>query len=467
MTVRRVCVVKIVSTWSWTSCISSRLSRRWLLIALTGLTLLGGASGANAADLLVIPITRGNDRATPIAVVPFRWQGAPLTDKIDEIVSFDLARSGQFVPLPKGDMLSLPTAANEIIFRDWKVQGMRYLVIGRLVEETPGRFAATYELYQVGESRRIATETLHARKDQMRDLAHVISDAIYEKITHIRGAFSTKIIYVLAQNFGTPKARFRLDVSDSDGARSRSLFQSKQPIMSPTWSPDARKVAYVTFESGRSVVVLQDIATGARETLANFHGINSGPSFAPDGRNIAMVLSRDGNPEIYMMDLGSRRLRQLTHSSEIDTEPSFMADGRNLVFTSNRGGKPQIYSLDVATGLPERISFDGVYNARPRALNDGRNIAYVHRAVANGPFHIAVLDMVTGRNRTISETSLDESPSVAPNGMMLIFATVERGRGILSVVSVDGRVKFRLPSSDGDVREPAWSPYLDVRSGLQ
>ena len=439
------------------------LSVGWLLALCCAV-----AVPVHGADLLVIPVTRGNDQATPIAVVPFRWQGAgQLTDRIDEIVSADLARSGQFAPLPRNDMLSLPTAAADIVFRDWKVQGRRYLVIGRLAEETPGQFAATYELYQVGEERRIAMETLHGRKDQLRDIAHVISDAIYEKITHVRGAFATRMIYVVAQGLGTPRANFRLDMSDADGARSRTLFTSKLPIMSPTWSPDARKVAYVSFATGRSVVVMQDLQTGARETLADFHGINSAPNFAPDGRNLAMVLSRSGNPEIYLMDLGSRRLRQLTHSSEIDTEPSFMADGRNLVFTSNRGGKPQIYSLDVATGLPERISFEGVYNARARALNDGRNIAYVHRAVANGPFHIAVLDMVSGRSRIISETSLDESPSVAPNGMMLIFATVERGRGILSIVSVDGRVKFSLPSSDGDVREPAWSPYLNVRGGLQ
>lgn len=439
------------------------------LRALPALALVGALWSPVATATPVITIDRGNDRAVPVAVVPFRWAaGLNAPESLDEIISFDLARSGRFAPIARDDMLSYPTAADEVHFRDWRVQGTRWLVIGRLQEEAPGRFAATYELYDVLGERRVAMETLRGSKDQLRDIAHVAADAIFQKITNIRGAFATRMLYVLAQRLGTPNARFSLQMSDSDGARSRTLLQLNAPIMSPNWSPDATKIAYVTFETGRSAIYLHNLGTGARERIAAFPGINSSPTFSPDGRTMAMVLSKDRvSAEIYLMDVASRRLRQLTRNTHIDTEPSWMSAGRRLVYTSNQGGKPQIYGMDVATGLSERMTFVGDYNARPRALPDGRSITYVHRLNPSAPFNIAVLNLEDGRNSVISQTKLDESPSVAPNGTMLVYATLEGGKGILAHVSIDGRARFRLPSAEGDVREPAWSPYLNVRSRLQ
>ena len=231
--------------------------------------------------------------------------------------------------------------------------------------------------------------------------------------------------------------------------------------MSVSWAPDGRSVAYVSFETGRPAIVIQNVVTGARKLLPQYPGINSAPAFSPDGRRLAMVLSRDGNPEIYVTNLADNTLRRVTRHHAIDTEPSWTADGRSLIFTSDRGGKPQIYQLRLATNQLERLTWLGDYNARARLLPDGKHLVYVHRRKSGGFFHIAWQDLERDDVRVLTQTSLDESPSLAPNGTMLIYATQDRGRGILAVVSIDGRVKYRLPSSSGDVREPAWSPFID------
>lgn len=444
-----------------------------MLRALCGALLFLSCVRLYAADAgLVIEIREADGRATPIAVVPFGYQSLAAGKALDQdvpediagIVSFDLARVGEFAPLDRGDMLSLPTRVDEVFFYDWRTLKVDYLVIGRLVEEAPGVFGATFELYDVAARSRLATETFRGRRDQLRDVAHLISDAVYEKLTGLRGAFSTKLAYVLARGLGTPRANFKLQVADVDGARNRTLFESKQPLMSPSWSPDSKQIAYVSFETGRSTVNLIDIASGKREKLADFKGINGAPAFSPDGRQLAMVLSRDGSPDVYLMELATRRLRQVTRSRDIDTEPSWLPDGSGMVFTSGRGGLPQIYQIDIASGLETRLTFDGDYNARGRMLPDARHLVHIHRR--ERIFHIAVLDLQGGRNLVLTRTSLDEGPSVAPNGRMLIYATLEKGRGILSVVSIDGRAGFALPSPDGDVREPAWSPFIDVKGEL-
>jgi TolB protein len=433
-------------------------------VAVSGLVWLCGmftpvAMAAESLDTIIIDA--GYDKQTKIAIVPFR-QGPGFSERqqMADIVGFDLARSGQFAPLSIDNMLSFPNARTQIFFRDWRVLGVEYLVIGRTGVDTSGNLEVGYELFDVFNERPMISGQKTVFNNQWRDVAHRISDEVFEAITGIRGAFSTRILYVLAQNAGGSGEQFRLEMADVDGERSRTLFTSTEPILSASWAPDGQLVAYVSFEGGRPSIILQDVVTGRRERLTRFSGINSSPAFSPDGRRLAMVLSRDGNPEIYIMNLADRQLRRVTRHHAIDTEPSWTPDGENLIFTSDRGGRPQIYQLELATNLIERLTFQGDYNARARLLPDGKHLVYVHRR--QGVFHIAWQDLERDDVRVLTKTHLDESPSLSPNGTMLIYATQDQGRGILAVVSIDGRVKYRLPSSSGDVREPAWSPFINT-----
>jgi len=414
-----------------------------------------------AESLDTIIIDAGYDKQTRIAVVPFQ-QGPEFDNMpaVSEIVGFDLSRSGQFAPLARDDMLSLPTEPSQVFFRDWRILGVEYLLVGSTSTLANGNTVVRYYLFDVFNERQMATREVSGTRAQWRDIAHRISDDVFEAITGIKGAFSTRILYVLAKNSGSPSATYSLEMADSDGERSRTLFSSDEPIMSASWAPDGKRVAYVSFETGRPSIVLQELASGSRELLTQFSGINGSPVFSPDGQQMAMVLSRDGNPELYVMNLQDRRLRRLTRHHAIDTEPSWSEDGRHLLFTSDRGGRPQIYQMELATNLVERLTFQGDYNARARLLPGGKHLVFVHRR--QGVFHIAWQDLERDDVRVLTKTNLDESPSLAPNGTMLIYATQDQGRGILAVVSIDGRVKYRLPSSTGDVREPAWSPFLDV-----
>ncbi len=418
------------------------------------------AAAFAAGSLDTIIIDRGVDEPIRIAVVPFKTDPSLVSEANQaDIIGFDLARSGQFDPLASENMLSYPNNRQMVFFRDWRILKSQYLVIGNARLTADGRVAIDFELYDVPGERQMISQRYTVARSQWRDVAHRIADTIYEEVTGIRGAFSTKIMYVLAQNAGAPNAVYRLEVADSDGERSRTLFRSNEPIMSANWSPDGKRVVYVTFETGRPSIVIQDVNGSYRERLTNFRGINSAPVFSPDGRQLAMVLSKDGDPEIFLMDLATRGLRQITRHHAIDTEPSFTPDGRGIIFTSDRGGRPQIYQLELDTNFIERLTFTGDYNARARLLPDGKHLVFVHRT--NGVFHIAWQDLERDNLQVLTQTALDESPSLAPNGTMLIYATQDQGRGILAVVSIDGSVKYRLPSSSGDVREPAWSPFLD------
>ena len=434
--------------------LSSALLFGWLV-------LFAGALVARTLDTIVID--QGGRNPIKIGVVPMRMD-ATLASMVDpsEIVGNDLTFSGQFAPIARDNMLSMPVRPEEVIFRDWRILGAEYVVVGQAAREPTGALSVTFFLFDVPGQRQVMTQKVTGRADQWRDIAHKVSDLVYEKITGVRGAFSTRIAYVLAQNEGTTRARYSIEVSDADGERSRTIYSSSEPLMSVSWSPDARRVAYVSFETRRPSIVIQDDTTLARERIAAFTGINSAPMFSPDGRQLAMVLSRDGNPEIYLMNLSDRTLRRLTRNPAIDTEPSWSPDGQRIIFTSDRGGKPQVYSLELATNFEERVTFQGDYNARARMLDDG-NLVFVHRNA--GIFHIAWQDMRRDRVVVLTRTNLDESPSVAPNGAMLMYATQARGKGILGVVSIDGSVKYELPSSSGDVREPAWSPFMEPLAG--
>ena len=433
----------------------------WLL---TVMVLASNAHAENSLDTIIID--RGVDEPIRIAVVPFAIDvnsaanAAALNDlpNPSDIVAFDLARSGQFDPMAKENMLSLPARSSEVFYRDWRILRTAYLVIGRVEALQNDSMRMSFELYDVAGRRQLRAREYLIGVDQWRDAAHQIADIIYAEITGVRGAFSSKIMYVLAQNAGTPDARYRLEIADADGQRARTLFSSPQPILSASWAPDGQRVAYVSFETGRPSIILQDVDGPYREQLTAFRGINGSPVFSPDGRHLAMVLSRDGDPEIFTMNLQTRKLRRITRHRAIDTEPSWSPDGERLIFTSDRGGRPQIYQVELATNFVERLTFVGDYNARARLLPDGQHLVFVHRR--DGVFHIAWQDLERDNILVLTQTNLDESPSLSPNGSMLIYATQYQGRGILGVVSIDGRVKYRLPSSVGDVREPAWSPFL-------
>ena len=411
------------------------------------------------ADLDTIIIDQGVDDPIRIAVVPFALsEDLDNADNLAKLIRFDLARSGQFDPVAPENMLSYPSTQDAVFFRDWRILQTAYLVIGKAQTNALGQIEVSYQLFDVATQSQLQRVSFNIGREQWRDVGHKIADLVYTEVTGVRGAFSTKILYVLAQDIGTQSARYKLQIADVDGARARTLFDSSEPILSASWSPDGRRVAYVSFETGRPSIILQDIDGPNRERLTNFRGINGSPVFSPDGKQLAMVLSRSGDPEVFVMDLETRKLRRITRHPAIDTEPSWSPDGRYLVFTSDRGGKPQIYQLELATNFLERLTFVGDYNARARLLSDGRHLVFVHRR--NGIFHIAWQDLLEDRLLVLTESSLDESPSLAPNGAMLIYATQDQDKGILAVVSVDGRVKYRLPSSAGDVREPAWSPFL-------
>ncbi len=411
-------------------------------------------------SLDTIIIDQGQDDPVRIAVVPFKMD-SDLSEQINlsDIIAFDLVRSGQFQPLANENMLSFPSDRENVFFRDWRILKTDYLLIGRASLSIDKKVSVFFELFDVVNERKMETRRFLVDLVNWRDVAHKISDLVYEQVTGIRGAFSTQIMYVLAKNAGTNNATYSLQIADSDGERSRTLIESPEPILSASWSPDGNRVAYVTFETGRPSIVIEAIDGSYRKRITNFRGINGSPVFSPDGRSLALVLSRDGDPEIFIMDLETEALRRVTRHHAIDTEPSWSPDGKSIIFTSDRGGRPQIYRLELSTNFIERLTFVGDYNARARLLPGGQHLVFVHRR--DGIFHIAWQDLERDNIQVLTETALDESPSLAPNGTMLIYATQNQGRGILAVVSIDGRVKYRLPSSLGDVREPAWSPFND------
>ena len=406
---------------------------------------------------LVIRVTQGNDQPTMVAVPPMVMSGNQLVEDISAIVESDLQRSGLFKTIPRENMLAFPSHPEDVYFRDWRLLGSEYLIVGSLSAVEEGGVELSFSLLDVNAQKTVFKHSVKGSKNQLRDLAHLASDKIYEEITGIRGAFSTRLAYVTAdQKDG--RLVYQLNVADSDGARERVMLKSAEPIMSPTWSPKGDELAYVSFETGRPAIFRQSLITAARKQLTNFRGLNGAPSWSPDGKQLALVLSKDGNPEIYILDLAVNKFTRMTRHFAIDTEPTWSPDGKSLLFTSDRGGSPQIYKLTVATRAVQRITFRGNYNARPSLSPDGRTLVMVHRE--SGVFHIATLDLVTGRMLELTKTRLDESPSVAPNGAMLIYATKQGDKGILSAVSLDAGVKYFLPAKSGDVREPAWSPFL-------
>jgi len=433
---------------------------KWLQAAL--LTVLLGNT-VIAAELN-IEITQGVDNPIPIAIVPFSWSGSSaLGEDIGEIVAADLQQVGEFRALSPNNMLSMPDEASKVFFRDWRILAQDYLLVGKITHSPGSQLVQVqYEFFDVNRERKVIGEVLTGGVNELRDIAHEISNVVFEQVTGVKGAFSTEILYVSAQFESPQLTYYRIEKADYDGHRSQILVESQEPLMSPAWSPDGSQIAYVSFETNLPRIYIQELMTGQRRQITNFPGINSSPVWSPDGSKLAMVLSKDGSPDIYVMDLVTNQLRRLTDHPRVETEPSWTNDSRSVLFTSDRTGQPQIYQVSVNGGFPERLTFDCFYCAKGRFLPDGKNLVHVRRDTReDNSYSIAIFNIETQRVITLTDTSLDESPSVAPNGSMIMFATKVGGRGILDAVSIDGRVKFRLPSAQGDVREPSWSPFLN------
>ncbi len=418
----------------------------------------------DAQAVITFKITRGSDASQPIAVIPFAWKGEerdkPPVD-MASIISSDLAGTGLFDPLPFSDLPSRPTKHDDIEFGDWRLLAARYLVIGNITLGAEGLYIVEFRLYDVPLEDQLTALRITYPAGETRRVAHQIADEIYHEITGVRGAFDTRIAYITEQKGADGNPLYILNIADIDGHAPRAVLESDAPIMSPSWSPDGNFLTYVSFESKRPAIYVQEVSTGEREPYVSFAGINSAPAFSPDGNSLAIVLSKDGNPEIYVMDLKTRELRRLTRNNAIDTEPSWSPDGRFLVFTSDRGGRPQIYRIPSQGGRAQRITFEGSYNARAIYSPDGRKLAIVHRD-RSSKFRIALLDLETRYLQILTDSSLDESPSFAPNGSMILYATTTgKGQPALAAVSADGSVRRQLADQSDGVREPAWSPYRD------
>jgi TolB protein len=403
---------------------------------------------------LTIRITQGVEAALPIGVLPLTWvgPGVPPAEDVAAVIRSDLARSGRFKPLTEWP--EAPGTVSEVRYPVWRAAGIDSLVLGQVRAADAGRYEVDIQLLDVFQGTRLERFTNLVGPEELRDLGHYYSDLIYQRLTGDKGLFDSQIAYV-TQRLEADGARYSLMVADSDGHRPKRALRSYAPIMSPAWSPDGSRLAYVTFEADRAEVYVQDLA-GRREVVASHPGINGAPAWSPDGRRLALTLSRDGNPEIYVVELASRQLTRLTQNSAIDTEPAWLPDGSAIVFTSDRGGSPQLYQVPARGGPSERITFEGDYNADAAVSPDGSRIAMVHRV--QGDYRIAVLDRKTKLMTILTRGRLDESPSFAPNGSLVLYAAKSGGADVLEAASVSGGFRQQLQLQEGQVREPSWSP---------
>lgn len=427
----------------------------------------------SAHAVLNLQLTQGVQGAIPVAVVPFGGQqnDQQASNNIASVISADLQNSGRFRSMSANDMQQTPTTADQVEFSYWQKQNMNNLVVGDVQPAGNGKYRVQFQLLNVYADKTtqknsstpnwqnsvILSDSFTVDGSQLRSLAHHLSDLIYQKLTGDRGIFSTKIAYITAQQ-SARGSLYTLEVSDMDGYNPKTLLRSNQPIMSPSWSPNAKQLAYVSFEQNKPMIYVQDLASGSRQTVSQFPGLNNAPDWSPDNRQLALVLTRTGNPKIYIMNLGSHQVTEITSGDSLDTEPVWSPDGKSLFFTSNRGGNPQIYRVSASGGESKRITFEGNYNATASISSNGQTLAMLNGN--NNRFNIATLDLASGRYSVLTRSGDAQSPSIAPNGKMIIYATHAGGRGVLGMISTDGRVRLILPAREGEVREPAWSPFL-------
>lgn len=404
---------------------------------------------APASAQLRIEIAGVGSSQIPVAIAAFADE-AMTPQQITSIIKDDLNRSGYFKIIEAGAVI---TETSPVNFDEWKKRGAEALVVGSVQRLADGRFDVRYKLLDTMKSASLSGFSVAATPENTRKTAHKIADDIYEKLTGVRGAFSTRIAYVTRAG-----REYRLEVADADGEGVRVALRSNEPIISPSWSADGTKVAYVSFEAKKPVIWVQSLMTGERKVIANYKGSNSAPAWSPDGSKLAIALSRDGLTQIYSVNADGSGLQRLTSSSGIDTEPQFSADGQSIYFLSDRSGGPQIYRMNSNGGEAKRVTFSGSYNITPRISPDGRTLAYISRR--EGKFQLYALDLVSGQEQRLSDTSKDESPSFSPNGRYIMYATESGRRGALAVVSVDGKVKQKLTVQAGDIREPTWGPFM-------
>lgn len=415
-------------------------------------TALGFSISSSHAEL-TIEITEGTESALPVAIVPFASQAAPVD--IRNIINADLERSGYFKMLAEQAMPSRPSTPAEVDFNSWKGLGQNYLTIGR-VTDNGGQYNVEFQLFDVYKGEQLLGYQINSSTADLRKTAHAISDMIFEKLTGKKGVFGGRIAYITSNSLGHKKWSYQLQVADADGVNPQTIATSNEPIMSPAWSPDGKQMAYVSFERKRAAIYVQTLATGARTRVAEFAGINGAPAWSPDSTRLAVTLSKDGSPDIYVLNLASHTLTKVSSSLAIDTEPTWSPDGNNIVFTSGQGGKPQLYMVSSQGGNEQRLTFTGDYNARASFSPDGKYLAMVHGNGNN--YRIGVMDMATRAINVLTSGPNDESPSFAPNGSLILYASKKGGTGFLSAVSIDGKMQQKLVFNSGEVREPVWSP---------
>ena len=385
----------------------------------------------------------------PIAVAVFRGDDAA-PQKIAAIVQADLERSGQFRAVDASGAALDETSRPDVAL--WRQRAADSLVTGSVARLADGRYDVRFRLWDVVRAQDLGGQSYVVVAADLRLAAHRVADAVFERLTGEKGVFSTRIAYV-----AKTESRYNLWVADADGENAQTALASPEPIISPAWSPTGGHLAYVSFESRKPVVYVHDVATGRRRLIANFRGSNSAPAWAPDGRSLAVTLSRDGGSQLYTIDANGGEPRRLTQSAGIDTEPVYSPDGKAIYFVSDRGGAPQIYRMPTTGGTAERVTFNGAYNISPTISPDGRWLAYISRV--NGAFKLHVMELVTGQVTAITDSTKDESPSFAPNGRLIVYATLQQGRESLMTSTLDGKIKARLAGQRGDIREPDWGPF--------